>query len=321
VGGSAMDRSANIYVAGHKGLTGSAITNHLQGAGYDRLLLRTHSELDLTNQFAVDRFFDEERPDYVFLCAAKVGGILANSTLPADFIRENLLIQTNVIDAAYRNGASKLLFLGSSCIYPRAAPQPMKEEYLLTGPLEPTNEAYAVAKLAGISLCQSYRRQFGFPSISLMPTNLYGPQDNFDLESSHVLAALIRKFHDAVVSGTKEVAIWGSGAPLREFLFIDDLAEAAVFLMDQYDDETIINVGTGEDLSVQELALIIKEISGFSGELRNDLTKPDGMPRKLMDVTKINNLGWRAKTNLKFGIEQTYRWYAEQQSSVGVITG
>lgn len=311
-----MDKAGKVFVAGHLGLTGSAITNHLRRLGYSRLLLRTHAELDLSSQREVDLFFQEERPDYVFLCAAKVGGILANSTFPADFIRENLLIQTNVIDAAYRNGASKLLFLGSSCIYPRAAAQPMKEEYLLTGPLEPTNEAYAIAKLAGISLCQSYRRQHGFHSISLIPTNLYGPRDNFDLQSSHVLAALIRKFHDAVVSNANEVVIWGTGAPFREFLFVDDLADAAVFLMNEYDDETVVNVGVGDDLSVQELALIIKDVSGFSGALRNDLTKPDGMPRKLIDVTKLNNLGWRAKTDLRSGIEQTYRWYAKQQSSV-----
>lgn len=311
-----MDKTAKVFVAGHLGLTGSAITNHLHRLGYSKLLLRTHAELDLANQREVDQFFQEQRPEYVFLCAAKVGGILANSTFPADFIRENLLIQTNVIDAAYRNGASKLLFLGSSCIYPRAAPQPMKEEYLLTGPLEPTNEAYAIAKLAGISLCQSYRRQHGFHSISLIPTNLYGPGDNFDLQSSHVLAALIRKFHDAVLANANEVVVWGTGAPLREFLFVDDLADAAVFLMNEYDDETVVNVGVGHDLSVQELALIIKDVSGFSGALRNDLTKPDGMPRKLIDVTKLNDLGWRAKTDLRSGIEQTYRWYAKQQSSV-----
>ncbi len=316
-----MDKSAKIYVAGHRGLTGSAITNRLQQTGHDRLLLRTHSELDLIDQSAVNLFFAEERPDYVFLCAAKVGGILANSTYPGDFIRENLLIQTNVIDAAYRNGTTKLLFLGSSCIYPRDSSQPMKEEYLLSGSLEPTNEAYAVAKIAGISLCQSYRRQYGFRSISLMPTNLYGPRDNFDLQSSHVLAALIRKFHDAVVSNAKEVVIWGTGTPLREFLFIEDLADAALFLMDGYDDEAIINVGVGDDLSVQELALLVQDISGFTGDIRNDLTKPDGMPRKLMDITKLHSAGWRAKTDLRSGIEQTYRWYAEQQSSAGAITG
>jgi len=310
-----MDKSAKIYVAGHRGLTGSAITNRLQQAGHENLLLRAHSELDLTDQAAVNQFFTEERPDYVFLCAAKVGGILANSTYPGDFIRENLQIQTNVIDAAYRNGTTKLLFLGSSCIYPREAPQPMKEEYLLTGPLEPTNEAYAIAKLAGISLCQSYRRQHGFHAISLMPTNLYGPKDNFELQSSHVLAALIRKFYDAVISEAPEVVIWGTGTPRREFLFVDDLADAAVFLMDEYDDEEIINVGVGDDLSVQELASIIQGVSGFSGKLINDLTKPDGMPRKLMDVTKLNRVGWQAKTDLRTGIEQTYGWYANQRSS------
>ncbi len=309
-----MDKNARVYVAGHRGLTGSAIARRLEREGFGNLVLRTRAEVDLRDQSAVERLFADERPEYVFICAAKVGGILANSTRPAEFIRDNLLIQTNVIDAAYRHGAKKLLFLGSSCIYPREAPQPMREEYLLTGPLEPTNEAYAVAKIAGIQICQAYRRQYGFNAISLMPTNLYGPGDNFDLESSHVLAALIRKFHEAKAAGAPEVVVWGTGRPRREFLHVDDLADAAVFLMGRYDGEEIVNVGVGEDVSIDELAGIVREVSGFEGQVRHDTNKPDGMPRKLLDVTKLKGLGWQAKIGLREGIEQTYRWYAEVDS-------
>jgi GDP-L-fucose synthase len=282
-----VDKGAKIYVAGHRGLVGSAILRRLQAEGYQNLVLRTRKELDLTDQRAVYRFFEEERPEYVFLAAAKVGGILANATYPADFIRENLLIQTNVIDAAYRYGVKKLLFLGSSCIYPKYAPQPMKEEYLLTGPLEPTNEAYAVAKIAGIKMVQAYRRQYGFNGISLMPTNLYGPGDNFDLETSHVIPALLRKFHEAKVSGRWEVVVWGTGTPRREFLHVDDLADAALFLMRHYEGEEIVNVGVGEDISIRELAELIAKVVGFRGEIVYDTSKPDGTPRKLLDVSRL----------------------------------
>ncbi|RTH96483.1 GDP-fucose synthetase [Thermus scotoductus] len=304
-----MDKGAKIYVAGHRGLVGSAILRRLQAEGYQNLVLRTRKELDLTDQRAVYRFFDEERPEYVFLAAAKVGGILANATYPADFIRENLLIQTNVIDAAYRYGVKKLLFLGSSCIYPKYAPQPMKEEYLLTGPLEPTNEAYAVAKIAGIKMVQAYRRQYGFRGISLMPTNLYGPGDNFDLETSHVIPALIRKFHEAKVVGKGSVMVWGTGTPRREFLHVDDLADAALFLMRYYEGEDIINVGVGEDISIRELAELVAKVVGFQGEIVYDTSKPDGTPRKLLDVSRLFSMGWRPRIPLKEGIEQTYAWF------------
>ncbi|WP_117237361.1 GDP-L-fucose synthase [Thermus sediminis] len=304
-----MDKGSKIYVAGHRGLVGGAILRRLRAEGYENLVLRTRQELDLTDQRAVYRFFEEERPEYVFLAAAKVGGILANATYPADFIRENLLIQTNVIDAAYRYGVKKLLFLGSSCIYPKLAPQPMKEEYLLTGPLEPTNEAYAVAKIAGIKMVQAYRRQYGFRAISLMPTNLYGPGDNFDLETSHVIPALIRKFHEAKEAGQKEVVVWGTGTPRREFLHVDDLADAAVFLMRHYEEEEIINVGVGEDISVRELASLIARVVGFEGEIVYDPTKPDGTPRKLLDVSRLFAMGWRPKVSLEEGLRQTYAWF------------
>ncbi len=306
-----MDKGARIYVAGHRGLVGSAILRRLQAEGYRNIITRTRQELDLTRQEAVERFFREERPEYVFLAAAKVGGILANATYPADFIRDNLLIQTHVIDAAYRFGVKKLLFLGSSCIYPKFAPQPMKEEYLLTGPLEPTNEAYAVAKIAGIKMCQAYRRQYGFRAISLMPTNLYGPGDNFDLETSHVIPALIRKFHEAKVQGKEEVVVWGTGNPRREFLHVDDLADAAVFLMHHYDDEAIINVGVGKDISIRELAQLIASIVGFEGRIVFDTSKPDGTPRKLLDVSRLFALGWRPRISLEEGLRQTYAWFVE----------
>lgn len=313
-----MDKGSKIYVAGHRGLVGSAILRKLRAEGYTNLVTRTRQELDLRDQAAVNRFFEEERPEYVFLAAAKVGGILANSTYPADFIRDNLLIQTHVIDAAYRYGVKKLLFLGSSCIYPKHAPQPMKEEHLLTGPLEPTNEAYAVAKIAGIKMCQAYRRQYGFNAISLMPTNLYGPGDNFDLQTSHVLPALIRKFHEAKVSGEREVVVWGTGTPRREFLHVDDLADAALFLMERYDSEEIINVGVGEDLSIRELAELVAEVVGYRGEITFDTSKPDGMPRKLLDVSRLFALGWRPKIPLRDGIRQTYEWFVQHAAELGV---
>ncbi|BDG26765.1 GDP-L-fucose synthase [Thermus thermophilus] len=311
-----MDKGSKIYVAGHRGLVGSAILRKLRAEGYTNLVTRTRQELDLRDQAAVNRFFEEERPEYVFLAAAKVGGILANSTYPADFIRDNLLIQTHVIDAAYRYGVKKLLFLGSSCIYPKHAPQPLKEGYLLTGPLEPTNEPYAVAKIAGIKMCQAYRRQYGFNAISLMPTNLYGPGDNFDLQTSHVLPALIRKFHEAKEGGRKEVVVWGTGTPRREFLHVDDLADAALFLMKHYESEEIINVGVGEDISIRELAELIARIVGFEGEIVYDTTKPDGTPRKLLDTSRLFALGWRPKIPLEEGIRQTYRWFLEHRAEV-----
>jgi len=310
-----MTEESKIFVAGHRGLVGSAILRRLKAKGFVNLVTRTRNELDLRNQAAVNRFFEEERPQYVFLAAAKVGGILANSTYPADFIRDNLQIQTNVIDAAYRSGSKKLLFLGSSCIYPKHAPQPMKEEYLLTGPLEPTNEWYAIAKIAGIKMAQAYRRQYGFNAISLMPTNLYGPGDNFDLETSHVIPALIRKFHEAKERGESHVEVWGTGTPRREFLHVDDLADAAVFLMQNYDEEAFINVGVGQDISIRELAELIREVVGFMGEVHFDTSKPDGTPRKLLDVSKLKALGWRARIPLREGLRQTYRWYVEQSGA------
>ncbi len=307
-----MDKHDRIYVAGHRGLVGSAIHRRLVREEFTNLATRELDELDLTQPAPVEAFFREARPEYVFLAAAKVGGILANNTYPADFIRENLLIQTNVIDAAYRHGVRKLLFLGSSCIYPKHAPQPMPEDCLMTGPLEPTNSAYAVAKIAGLEMCAAYRRQHGFNAIALMPTNLYGPGDNFDLQNSHVLPALIRKMHEAKQSGAAHVDIWGTGSPRREFLFVDDLADAAVFLMRHYDGAEIVNVGVGEDISIRELAELIRDVVGFTGELRFDASKPDGTPRKLLDVSRLTQLGWRAKTPLRDGIRTTYQWYAER---------
>jgi len=302
-----------VYIAGHRGLVGSAILRRLQKAGYSRLITRGHAELDLCDQAAVEAFFAHERPEYVFLAAARVGGIFANDAYPADFIRDNLLVQTHVIDAAWRHGARKLLFFGSSCIYPRLAPQPMVEGSLLTGPLEPTNEWYAIAKIAGIKTCQAYRRQYGFNAISLMPTNLYGPGDNFHLENAHVLPALIRKFHDAKMRIAGEVVLWGSGAPRREFLHVDDLADAALFLMLRYDDPDIINVGVGEDITIRELADIIRAAVGFDGDIILDTTKPDGTPRKLLDVSRLRALGWQARIPLREGIAQTYDWFLAHQ--------
>ena len=310
-----MEKNSRIFVAGHRGLVGSAITRHLEAHGYENLILRTRAQVDLRNSGAVNALFASERPDYVFFAAAKVGGILANSTYPADFILDNLAIQNNVVDAAYRHGAAKLQFLGSSCIYPKLAPQPLKEEYLLTGPLEPTNEWYAIAKIAGIKLCEAYRLQYGFNAISLMPTNLYGPGDNFDLQTSHVLPALLRKFHEAKVNGAKEVTLWGTGTPKREFLHVDDLAAAAVFLMENYDEKQFINVGVGEDLSIAELAKLVAAVVEFRGNLAFDTTKPDGTPRKLMDVTRLHALGWRHKIELEAGLRSTYEWFLSNQSA------
>lgn len=312
-----MNKRDRVYVAGHKGLVGSAIHRRLQAEGYENLITQTSAELDLTDRLAVEAFFDAQRPDYVFLAAAKVGGILANNTYPADFIRINLLIQTHVIDAACRHGVKKLQFLGSSCIYPKHAPQPMKEEHLLTGPLEPTNSAYAIAKIAGIEMCDAYRRQHGFSAISLMPTNLYGPGDNFDLSNSHVLPALIRKCHEAKLAGDAEVTIWGSGTPRREFLHVDDLADAAVYLMHHYDESGVINVGVGEDVSIRELAELIRDVVGCRAELVLDTSKPDGTPRKLLDVSRLIEAGWRAKIPLREGIQSTYDWFARQSKVRG----
>jgi GDP-L-fucose synthase len=308
---STVERDAKIYVAGHRGLVGSALVRRLTAGGWRNLVTRTRAELDLRDRPAVLEFFRRERPEYVFDAAARVGGIHANDAYPADFIRDNLLIQMNVIDGAFGAGAKKFLFLGSSCIYPRLAPQPMKEEHLLTGPLEPTNEWYAIAKIAGIKVCQAYRQQHGFNAISPMPTNLYGPGDNFNLETSHVLPALIRKVHEAKVAGRREVVVWGSGTPRREFLYVDDLADACVHLMEHYDSGEIINVGTGEDVSIAELAGIVREVVGFEGEITWDRSKPDGTPRKLLDVSRIHATGWRHRTGLREGIERTYRWFVD----------
>jgi GDP-L-fucose synthase len=304
-----MTPGDRVFVAGHRGLVGSAIVRRLQGEGFTNLLLRTRDEADLRDRDAVERLFGTEKPAYVILAAARVGGILANDTYRADFIRDNLLIQSHVIDAAYRHGARKLLFLGSSCIYPRQAPQPIREESLLTGPLEPTNQPYAIAKIAGLETIDAYRRQYGFVGISLMPTNLYGPNDNFDLQTSHVLPALVRRMHEAKVGGLAEVSLWGTGTPRREFLHVDDLAAACSFVMREYDGAQILNVGVGEDVTIRELAELIQEIVGFRGTLKFDPSKPDGTPRKLLDVSRLANLGWRASIPLRRGIEETYRWF------------
>ena len=306
-----MNTSEKIYVAGHRGMVGSAIVRKLQEKGYSNLILRPSTELDLRNQQAVNEFFSNEKPDYVFLAAAHVGGILANNTYRAEFIYNNMMIESNVIHAAYKNKVKKLLFLGSSCIYPKLAPQPLKEEYLLTGLLEETNEPYAIAKIAGIKMCDAYRAQYGCNFISVMPTNLYGPNDNYDLNKSHVLPALIKKFHEAKISGASSVTMWGTGTPKRELLHADDLADACFFLMQHYDEGGFVNIGTGVDLSINELALMVKEIVGFTGTIEHDLTKPDGTPRKLMDVSKLHNLGWKAGIGLREGIESVYKVFAE----------
>lgn len=309
-----MEYNSKIYIAGHRGLVGSAILRRLESEGYKNIIHRARKELDLTRQSAVEAFFEKEKPGYVFLAAAKVGGIYANSTYPAEFIYSNLMVQANVINAAHFYGVEKLLFLGSSCIYPRDCPQPMKEEYLLSGYLEPTNEPYAVAKIAGIKMCQSYNRQYGANFISVMPTNLYGPNDNFDLMDSHVLPALIRKFHEAKVNDNPYAEVWGTGNPQREFLYVDDLADACLFLMENYDKKEIINIGTGEDVTIKELAETVKEVVGYAGEMHFDRSKPDGTVRKLLDVSRINSLGWQAKTPLREGIKKTYEWYKSQSS-------
>lgn len=301
-----------IFVAGHRGLVGSAIVRQLRNQGFSNLILRTRSETDLTSPVAVRELFEQTRPDVVVLAAAKVGGILANSQYPADFIRENLAIELNIIDTAFQFGVKKLQFLGSSCIYPKMAPQPLKEEYLLTGPLEPTNEWYAIAKIAGIKLCQAYRQQHGFHATSLMPTNLYGPGDNFDLNTSHVLPALIRKFHEAKLNSAPTVTLWGTGTPRREFLHVDDLASASVFLLENYDEAEIINVGTGEDITIREVAELVAKVVGFKGEIVLDSSKPDGTPRKVMDVSRLHKLGWKHQISLEQGIESTVAWYLEQ---------
>lgn len=304
-----MNLDAKIYVAGHRGLVGSAIVRNLEAKGYKNIIYRTHKELDLTNQEAVRRFFEEEKPEYVFLAAAKVGGIHANNTYPADFIYDNLMIQNNVIKAAHDFEVKKLLFLGSTCIYPKMAPQSIKEEYLLTGSLEETNEAYAVAKIAGLEMCKFFKRQYGDNFISCMPTNLYGPNDNFDLKNSHVLPALIRKFHEAKVNNSEAVEVWGTGTPLREFLYVDDMADACVFLMENYDGEQHVNIGTGEEVSIRELAETVKEVVGFDGELVFNTEMPDGTPRKLTTVDKLHGLGWKHKVSLNEGIQLAYNWF------------
>jgi len=311
-----MNDAARIFVAGHRGLVGSAIVRELQRQGCENLLLRASSELDLRKQNAVDAFFAAERPEYVILAAAKVGGIHANDAYPADFVRDNLQIQTNVIDAAWRSGVRKLCFLGSSCIYPKLAPQPMREDALLTGPLEPTNEWYAIAKIAGIKMCQAYRRQHGFNAISLMPTNLYGPGDNFDLQNSHVLPALIRRFHEAKHRGDPEIVIWGSGMPRREFLHCDDLANAVVHLMRTYESEQIVNVGCGEDVTIREVAELIAGVVGFAGRMTFDTSKPDGAPRKLLDVGRLAGLGWSPRISLADGVRSTYAWFVANEGRV-----
>ncbi len=315
-----MELNAKIYVAGHRGLVGSALVNNLRAQGYTNLLLRTHAELDLTNQQAVEAFFAEHKPDYVFLAAARVGGILANNTYPAEFIRDNLAIQTNVIHAAYLNGVKRLLFLGSSCIYPKLAPQPLKEEYLLTGPLEETNRPYALAKIAGIEMCWSYNRQYGTQYLSVMPTNLYGPGDNYHPQNSHVIPALIRKFHEAKLANAKEVVVWGTGTPRREFMYNEDMADACVYLMNLPDEQfkpllaadrndglpPVVNIGVGEDVTIKELAELIGKTIGYEGEIAFDISKPDGTPRKLMDVDRLCELGWRASTSLHQGLVHAY---------------
>jgi GDP-L-fucose synthase len=311
-----MNPESSIFVAGHRGLVGSAIVRRLQAAGFRNLVLRDRRELNLTRQSAVEDFFAETRPEYVFFAAAKVGGILANDSYPAEFLQDNLVIQTNIIDAAYRTGTRKLLFLGSSCIYPKHAPQPMPEDCLLTGPLEPTNEWYAIAKIAGLKMCQAYRKQYGFNAISAMPTNLYGPGDNFSLKNSHVLPALLRKVHEAKEAGAAQVEVWGTGKPRREFLHVDDLADACVFLMQNYDGDGWVNVGWGRDETIAELADTIRRVVGFTGSLRFDSSKPDGTPRKLLDTTRLTSLGWSPKIGLEAGIRSTYEWFLNNRSAL-----
>jgi GDP-L-fucose synthase len=309
-----MEKDARIYVAGHRGLVGGAIVRRLTQAGFQNLITRTHDELDLTRQNAVEAFFADQKPDYVFLAAAKVGGIVANDSYSGEFIRDNLLIQTNVIDAAYRNGVRKLVFLGSTCIYPKFAEQPMREDALLTGKLEPTNSAYAVAKIAGIEMCQAYAKQYGFNSLCLMPTNLYGPGDNFDLEKSHVIPALMRKAHEAKIRGDASMTVWGTGTPRREFLHVDDMADAALYCMENVDGSTgeLLNVGVGQELTIRELVETVCNVVGFEGELIFDASKPDGTPRKLVDVSLLRDRGWAARIPFRHGLAETYRWYVEE---------
>lgn len=311
-----MNKESKIYIAGHNGLVGSAIKKQLEKQGYKNLIFKSHKELDLLDCNNVKDFFEKEKPEYVFLAAAKVGGILANNDCSADFIYQNLAIQNNIIHTSYLSGVKKLLFLGSSCIYPRDCPQPIKEEYLLTGPLEKTNEAYAVAKIAGIKMCQNYNKQYETNFISVMPTNLYGPNDNFSLQSSHVLPALIRKFHEAKIANQNTVTIWGTGSPRREFLYIDDLAAACVFLMNNYNNGEIINIGTGKDITIKELSILIKKVVGFKGGIINDTTKPDGTPQKLLDVSRLNKLGWQHKIELEKGVEKTYKWFLKNYDKI-----
>lgn len=304
-----MEKHSRIYIAGHRGMVGSALLRRLQQAGHDQFILRTSRELDLRDQTAVATFFEQEKPEYVFLAAAKVGGILANNTYRGEFLYDNLMIQNNIIHSSWQAGVKKLMFLGSSCIYPKMAPQPLREDYLLTGPLEPTNEPYAIAKIAGIKLCDAYRAQYGCNFVSVMPTNLYGPNDNYDLNNSHVLPALIRKFHEARISGAPTVTLWGTGKPRREFLHVDDLADACVFLMHSYHEEGLVNIGTGEDIEIGALAVMVSRIVGYEGEIVHDLSKPDGTPRKLMDVSKLHGLGWKHAIDLESGIKSVYEEY------------
>ncbi len=311
-----MEKDSKIFVAGHGGLVGSAIVRDLQKKGYTNILTKTHSELDLIDQKAVEEFFKNEKPEYVFLAAAKVGGIHANDVKSAEFIYQNLMIQTNIIHSSYLSGVKKLLFLGSSCIYPKMAPQPMKEEYLLTGPLETTNDAYAVAKIAGIKMCQAYNKQYGTRFFAVMPTNLYGKNDAYNLEDAHVFAALMRKFHEAKIENKPSVNLWGTGSPKREFLFVDDLADACEFLMNNYEGSEIVNIGTGVDVTIKELAELMKEVTGFSGGFEWDASKPDGTPQKLLDVSKLHGLGWKHKVDLKEGVERIYGWFRENVDSI-----
>ena len=312
-----MNHSSKIYIAGHNGLVGSAISRKLKQGGYTNIITKSSNELDLRRQIDVEDFFRNQKPEYVFLAAAKVGGINANNIYPAEFIYDNIMIQTNIIQAAYRHGVKKLLFLGSSCIYPKYAKQPIKEEYLLTGELEPTNEAYAIAKIAGIKMCQAYNKQYGTNFISVMPTNRYGPNDNFDLETSHVLPALIRKFYEAKINNEKEVIVWGSGEARREFLYVDDLADALVFLMHNYDGSDIINIGIGEDVSIKDLAILIKDVVEYEGSIIYNKSKPEGTPRKLLDVSTLDSLGWKAKIDLRAGIQKLVEWYRNNYSQIG----